>query len=129
MERKKLIFKKDLSVIDENIPRFAELSVKYFWPLMKKERADLMLYFPDYGLNQLPDKAYLFNILNTKDQANFLSVLEALNQQKRGSPKRGYIVVQQILGIFEFFEVIFIDECYFHSKTPFLSCDPKGKNP
>jgi transposase len=39
-----------------------------------------------------------------------------------------FIVGQHMLDIFEFFEVIFIDECYFHSKTPFHSWGPKGES-
>ncbi len=38
-----------------------------------------------------------------------------------------FIVGQYMLDTFEFFEVIFIDECYFHSKTPFYSWGEKGK--
>ncbi len=75
MEKKKLIHKKDLSVVDKAIPRFAELSVKYFWPMIKKDRVDLMRFFPDYSEKQLPDKTYLFNILNTEDSGSFESVL------------------------------------------------------
>ena len=38
-----------------------------------------------------------------------------------------FIVGQYMLDIFEFFEVIFIDECYFHSDTTFYSWGEKGR--
>ena len=38
-----------------------------------------------------------------------------------------FIVGQHMLDIFEFFEVIFIDECYFYSETPFHSWGPRSK--
>ena len=76
MQKKKLILNKDLSAVDKEIPRYEELSVKYLWPLIKKDRVDLMRFFPDYSDKKLPDKTYLFNILNTEDSGNLESLLE-----------------------------------------------------
>jgi primosomal protein N' len=74
-DRKKLILKKDICLADENIPRYKELSAKYFWPLIK-ERKDLLIYFPDYPEKVYPDKIYTFNILNTEDKIKFDSLLQ-----------------------------------------------------
>lgn len=48
-----------------NMPRYDELSVKKFWPLMQKDAA-FMLYMPDPTADgRLPEREYFWNVLNT----------------------------------------------------------------
>ena len=48
-----------------NMPRYDELSVKKFWPLMQKD-AIFMLYMPDPTADgRLPEREYFWNVLNT----------------------------------------------------------------
>ena len=82
MDNKKLILKKDLREVDLKIPRFSELSVKNFWNLIKK-RPDLSIFFPDYTEKQLPDKTYLFNIMNTEDKTKLDRVIGKSKQFRK----------------------------------------------
>ena len=57
-----------------NVPLYDELSVANIWPMMKIDEK-LMMYFPTkMAKNRLPDRGYMFNILNTF-QPNYLQAL------------------------------------------------------
>ena len=61
--------KRDLLPLSEvkhiNVPFYDELSVKDLWPQMQGH-ADFMRFFPaQFPKGRLPDRAYMFNILNT----------------------------------------------------------------
>ena len=48
-----------------NVPKYEELSVKKFWPLMQKDEA-FMQYLPDPTPDgRLPEREYFWNVLNT----------------------------------------------------------------
>ena len=55
---------KQNEVIKIIVPRYEELKVEQVWPLVK-EIDDLMLYFPDYGDKQYPDRKFMYSILGT----------------------------------------------------------------
>ena len=55
---------KQNEVIKIIVPRYEELKVEQVWPLIK-EIDDLMLYFPDYGDKQYPDRKFMYSILGT----------------------------------------------------------------
>ena len=61
--------KKKLRAINEvnyvNMPRYDELSVKKFWPILQSDE-EFMLYMPDPGdKGQLPERTYFWNVANT----------------------------------------------------------------
>ena len=48
-----------------NVPLYDELSVKKFYPMFQKDE-EVMRYMPDPTPDmRVPDRKYLFNILNT----------------------------------------------------------------
>ena len=52
-----------------NVPKYDELSVKKFWPLMFNVE-DFMKYMPDPTADgRLPDREYFWNVLNTVNPA------------------------------------------------------------
>ena len=62
-DRKKFLKLADLRTV--HVPKFDELSVKHIYPKIKDDR-EVMLYLPDVlPKGREPDRAYLFNVLNT----------------------------------------------------------------
>ena len=52
-------------VVHVNVPRYDELSVKKFWPLMQQDPA-FMQYMPDPTPDgRLPEREYFWNVFNT----------------------------------------------------------------
>ena len=48
-----------------NVPKYDELSVKNIYPSIRND-PELMMYFPNQmAKNRLPDREYMFTILNT----------------------------------------------------------------
>ena len=62
-----------------NVPRYDELSVKKFWPLMQKDVA-FMQYLPDATADgRLPEREYFWNVLNTLQTAYVQRLIEHAN--------------------------------------------------
>ena len=62
-----------------NVPRYDELSVKKFWPLMQKDAA-FMQYMPDPAADgRLPEREYFWNVLNTLQTAYVQRLIEHAN--------------------------------------------------
>ena len=67
-----------------NVPLYDELSVTNIWPMMKIDEK-LMMHFPTkMAKNRLPDRGYMFNILNTF-QPNYLQALIKHANDQRNS--------------------------------------------
>ena len=82
MEKKDLLKMADLRMV--NMPKFDELSVKQIWPLVQKD-AELMKYFPDQHPDmpaKLPDRTYMFNILQTKRPTYVQKLLSNAQSQR-----------------------------------------------
>ena len=63
-------------VIHCSVPRYDELSVKKFWPLMQKDAA-FMLYMPDPTPDgRLPEREFFWNVLNTLQPAYVTQLLD-----------------------------------------------------
>lgn len=63
VEQKKLLTLSELKQV--HVPKYDELSVKKFWPLMW-EFTNFMVYMPDPTADgRLPDRTYFWNVLNT----------------------------------------------------------------
>ena len=70
------------AVLHVNMPRYDELSVKKFWPLMQPD-AVFMLYMPDpTPEGRLPEREYFWNVLNTLQEAYVTRLIEHANQQR-----------------------------------------------
>ena len=64
------------------MPKYDELSVKKFWPLMQKDVA-FMMYMPDPTADgRFPEREYFWNVLNTLQTAYVQRLLEHANQQR-----------------------------------------------
>ena len=65
-----------------NMPRYDELSVKKFWPLMQKD-VIFMLYMPDPTADgRLPEREYFWNVLNTLQTEYVQQLIEHANAQR-----------------------------------------------
>jgi hypothetical protein len=72
-------------LLSVNAPFFDELSVKNLWPHIQKTPR-LMRFFPDQmPKGRLPDREYMFNVLNTLEQAYCQQLIRHANDQ-RNSP-------------------------------------------
>ena len=84
-----LIGKKDLlkteaiDRVERPIPRYTELSVKNFWKLVKT-RSDLKLRFPDYREGVFPEKFYLYDVLNTLEDACITKLIAQCKELREG---------------------------------------------
>ena len=66
-EEKKLLELREVRHVQ--VPRYDELSVKKFWPLMQPD-AGFMQYMPDPTADgRLPEREYFWNVLNTGQTA------------------------------------------------------------
>ena len=78
-----------------NVPLYDELSVANIWPMMKIDEK-LMMYFPTkMAKNRLPDRGYMFNILNTF-QPNYLQALIKHANDQRNSVSNDAIAREAI---------------------------------
>ena len=78
-----------------NVPLYDELSVANIWPMMKIDEK-LMMYFPTkMTKNRLPDRGYMFNILNTF-QPNYLQALIKHANDQRNSVSNDAIAREAI---------------------------------
>ena len=65
-----------------NVPLYDEISVGNIWPMIKTDEK-LMLYFPTkMAKNRLPDREYMFNILNTFQPAYLQTLITHANEQR-----------------------------------------------
>ena len=132
MRRKKQISKKN--------PKLGEIHRKFVMKLIGEienlGRKVTVKMVRDSILESFP-----LSKLDLKTVRNFMKVKCNLSYKKCRVSKVGssaalitdqdllkrFIVAQFMIDLFEFFEVIFIDECYFHSNTSFYSWGPKGQ--
>ena len=78
-----------------NVPLYDELSVANIWPMMKIDEK-FMMYFPTkMAKNRLPDRGYMFNILNTF-QPNYLQALIKHANDQRNSVSNDAIAREAI---------------------------------
>ena len=64
------------------VPKYDELSVKKFWPLMQKDAA-FMLYMPNPTPDgRLPEREYFWNVLNTLQTKYVQRLIEHANAQR-----------------------------------------------
>ena len=69
-------------VIQVSVPRYDELSVKKFWPLMQKDKA-FMLYLPDATPDgRLPEREHFWNVLNTRQPEYVKRLIDHANAQR-----------------------------------------------
>ena len=65
-----------------NVPRYDELAVKKFWPLMQKDAA-FMQYMPDVTTEgRMPEREYFWNVLNTLQTVYVQRLIEHANSQR-----------------------------------------------
>ena len=65
-----------------NVPLYDELSVANIWPMMKIDEK-FMMYFPTkMAKNRVPDREYMFNILNTFQQTYLQALIKYANDQR-----------------------------------------------
>jgi hypothetical protein len=80
VEEKKLLELRQ--VVHCSVPKYDELSVKKFWPLMQKD-AGFMLYMPNPTPDgRLPEREYFWNVLNTLQTEYVQRLIEHANAQR-----------------------------------------------
>ena len=71
------------------MPRYDELSVKRFWPLMQRDPA-FMLYMPDATLDgRLPEREYFWNVLHTVQSEYVQRLIQHANEQRMTAQEDG----------------------------------------
>ena len=63
------------------ILRYQEFGMKQIWEFVKKI-PELIQYFPDYADGQLPERAYMWNILWTLREDAWVKILETVRKDK-----------------------------------------------
>ena len=64
------------------VPKYDELSVKHFWPLMQKD-VEFMLYMPDPTADgRVPEREYFWNVLNTLQTEYVQRLIKHANAQR-----------------------------------------------
>ena len=86
-EAKKLL---ELSAVRHvNMPRYDELAVKKFWPLMQQDAA-FMQYMPDPTPDvRLPDREYFWNVLHTLQSEYVQKLIVHANKQRMTAQEAG----------------------------------------
>ena len=96
-----------------NVPLYDELSVANIWPMMKIDEK-FMMYFPTkMAKNRLPDRGYMFNILNTF-QPNYLQALIKHANDQRNSVSNDAIAREAIEVSDDWWDAL--------NSVPFISC-------
>ena len=96
-----------------NVPLYDELSVANIWPMMKSDEK-FMMYFPTkMAKNRVPDREYMFNILNTI-QPNYLQALIKHANDQRNSVSNEAIAREAIEVTDDWWNAL--------NSVPFVSC-------
>ena len=67
-DEKKLLMLKDVKYV--NIPKYDELSVRRFWPILREDET-FMKYMPDQTHeHKIPEREYFWNVANTVQNAH-----------------------------------------------------------
>ena len=62
-----------------NVPRYDELSVKQFWPILRQDET-FVTYMPDPTTkNSLPERSYFWNVANTVQHDYVQNVIKHAN--------------------------------------------------
>ena len=71
------------------VPRYDELSVKKFWPLMQPDAA-FMRYMPDPTPDgRLPEREYFWNVLHTVQSEYVQRLIQHANEQRMTAQEGG----------------------------------------
>ena len=71
------------------VPRYDELSVKKFWPLMQPDAA-FMQYMPDPTPDgRLPEREYFWNVLHTVQAEYVQRLIQHANEQRMTAQEGG----------------------------------------
>ena len=82
-DSKKLMPHKDLRQI--NVPKYDELSIKNIFPMIEKDE-EIMRYFPSkLPKGRIPDREYLFNILNTLRPDYVSKIIKHAHEQRNST--------------------------------------------
>ena len=65
-----------------NVPLYDELSVANIWPMMKSDKKFMMCFPTKMAKNRVPDREYMFNILNTFQPAYLQALIKHANDQR-----------------------------------------------
>ena len=104
--RQVLSDEKELMEVDAvkkvNMPRYDELSVKSFWPLIQgNQRA--MRFFPDsLPKGRQPDHEYFWNVYNTLEEPYVRQLIAHANEQRNSAQAEGMeketIVISEVMA-------------------------------
>ena len=77
---KSLLKLKDVLWVDE-VPRYKEINCKTIWE-KAKTNDQIIKYFPDFNQNRLPQKQYLFNVINTVQPHTMYNYIKKIKKDR-----------------------------------------------
>ena len=78
--QKKLLSFNNVLFIEE-VPKYKELSSKTIWN-QAKIKQNIVVYFPDYPQTRVPQKKYLFNVINTLEPNTMMNYIRKLKKDR-----------------------------------------------
>ena len=66
--------------VDE-VPRYKEIKAKTIWE-QAKTKPNILKYFPDFKENKLPQKQYLFNVINTVEPNSMYNYIKKIKKER-----------------------------------------------
>ena len=78
--KKSLLNLKDVLWLEE-IPRYKEICVKTIWDKAKTD-SNILRHFPDFKAKKYPQKAYLFNVINTIQPNTMMNYIKKIKKDR-----------------------------------------------
>ena len=85
-EQKQLLQLSEVKYV--HVPRYDELSVKKFWPILSQDQK-LTSYMPDATIeDRLPDRTYFWNVANTVQNDYVQKVIKHASDQRMNAQEK-----------------------------------------
>ena len=78
--QKFLLKRNEVLWVDE-VPRYKEINTKTIWQ-QAKTKPNILKYFPDFKENKLPQKQYLFNVINTVEPNSMYNYIKKIKKKR-----------------------------------------------
>ena len=91
----------------EEVPRYKEINTKTIWE-QAKTKPNILTYFPDFNQNRLPQKQYLFNVINTVEPNSMYNYIKKIKKDREAVQieEAPIIMTNEYQGFFNTFESI-----------------------
>ncbi len=95
-----------------DVPQFHELSTKKVWANFKDDPA-VNIYFPDYSASRLPQKGYLFNVVNTVRKNSIIDAVRKIKEKRMcvtGTGDAAIALTSEYMGFMDGFNTIVVED-------------------